>query len=102
MSYGTFQNENGFRSGVRGTHPDQPVSRRPAGTADEELDALLALARQAGMLVTLDGQIGREKYQSVAGSVVALQRFVAALRMQFAAAVSAPAAACANAGPESA
>jgi hypothetical protein len=45
-----------------------------------EAEALLALARQAGMLVTLDGQIGREKYQSVAGSVASLQRFAAALR----------------------
>ncbi|MET3213901.1 UNVERIFIED_ORG: hypothetical protein ABIC48_001644 [Burkholderia territorii] len=40
---------------------------------------MLALAREAGLLVTLDGQIGREKYQSVAGSVLALQRFAAAL-----------------------
>jgi len=32
------------------------------------------------LLVMLDGQIGREKYQSVAGSVLALQRFAAALR----------------------
>lgn len=45
-----------------------------------EADTLLALAREAGMLVTLDGQIGREKYQSVAGSVASLQRFAAALR----------------------
>ncbi|WP_034177324.1 hypothetical protein, partial [Burkholderia ambifaria] len=46
----------------------------------DDLDALLALAREAGLLVMLDGQIGREKYQSVAGSVLALQRFAAALR----------------------
>jgi hypothetical protein len=48
-----------------------------------EAEALLALAREAGMLVTLDGQIGREKYQSVAGSVASLQRFAAALRDMF-------------------
>ncbi|HDR9251352.1 hypothetical protein [Burkholderia vietnamiensis] len=55
----------------------------PAGSAGnrpyEDLDALLALAREAGLLVTLDAQIGREKYQSIAGSVRALQRFAAAL-----------------------
>ncbi|WP_069704778.1 hypothetical protein [Burkholderia seminalis] len=45
----------------------------------DDLDTLLALAREAGLLVTLDGQIGREKYQSVAGSILALQRFAAAL-----------------------
>ncbi|NLP64576.1 hypothetical protein [Paraburkholderia sacchari] len=49
-------------------------------TAVDDADALLALARSAGMLVTLDGQIGREKYQSVAGSLRAFQCFAAALR----------------------
>nr|WP_230959750.1 hypothetical protein [Burkholderia cepacia] len=52
-----------------------PVGNRPS----DDIDTLLALAREAGLLVTLDGQIGREKYQSVAGSVLALQRFAAAL-----------------------
>ncbi|OXI29977.1 hypothetical protein CFB89_22345 [Burkholderia sp. AU16741] len=51
----------------------------------DDLHTLLALAREAGLLVTLDGQIGREKYQSVAGSVLALQRFAAALRARNAA-----------------
>ncbi|WP_321881143.1 hypothetical protein [Paraburkholderia bannensis] len=51
----------------------------PAIAADDS-ETLLALARSAGMLVTLDGQIGREKYQSVAGSLLAFQRFAAALR----------------------
>ena len=50
-----------------------------AGAADDP-ETLLALARTAGMLVTLDGQIGREKYQSVAGSLHAFQAFAAALR----------------------
>ncbi|AOI75860.1 hypothetical protein [Burkholderia sp. NRF60-BP8] len=54
---------------------------RPA----DDLDTLLALAREAGLLVTLDGQIGREKYQSVVGSVFALQRFAAALHARHAA-----------------
>ncbi|KVL37751.1 hypothetical protein [Burkholderia sp. MSMB1835] len=51
----------------------------------DDLDTLLALAREAGLLVTLDGQIGREKYQSVVGSVLALQRFAAALHARDAA-----------------
>jgi hypothetical protein len=46
----------------------------------DDPETLLALARTAGLLVTLDGQIGREKYQSVAGSLHAFQRFAAALR----------------------
>ncbi|RDU97586.1 hypothetical protein [Trinickia dinghuensis] len=45
-----------------------------------DVDDILELARNAGLLVTLDGQIGREKYQSVAGSVTSLMRFVDALR----------------------
>jgi len=51
-----------------------------SANAIDDADALLSLARSAGMLVTLDGQIGREKYQSVAGSLRAFQRFAAALR----------------------
>nr|WP_244951895.1 hypothetical protein [Trinickia caryophylli] len=39
---------------------------------------------RAGLLITLDGQIGRQKYQSVAGSVNALLRFVEALRADIA------------------
>ncbi|MCA8015231.1 hypothetical protein P4G95_25455 [Burkholderia vietnamiensis] len=42
--------------------------------------ALVALARDAGMLVTLDGQIGRERYESVTGSIATLARFAQALR----------------------
>jgi len=45
-----------------------------------ELDELLTLARDAGMLVTLDAQIGREKYQSIAGSLASFKRFADALR----------------------
>ncbi|RQU22937.1 hypothetical protein DF157_04675 [Burkholderia cenocepacia] len=57
-----------------------PARAASAGNRpSDDLDTLLALAREAGLLVTLDGQIGREKYQSVAGSVLALQRFAAAL-----------------------
>ncbi|MEM5365839.1 hypothetical protein V4C53_07305 [Paraburkholderia azotifigens] len=42
-------------------------------------DAILSIARRAGMLVMLDGRIGRETYQSVTGSLSSLQRFVADL-----------------------
>uniref|UniRef100_UPI003BEF06A9 hypothetical protein n=1 Tax=Burkholderia arboris TaxID=488730 RepID=UPI003BEF06A9 len=43
--------------------------------------ALVALARDAGMLVILDGQIGRERYESVTGSVATLVRFAQALQL---------------------
>ena len=49
-------------------------------TTTHPVDDILELARDAGLLVTLDGQIGREKYQSVAGSVTSFMRFVDALR----------------------
>ncbi|AXK62458.1 hypothetical protein [Burkholderia sp. IDO3] len=62
------------RTHVHAVPAPQAGIRPPA-----DLDALLALARESGLLVMLDGQIGREKYQSVAGSVLALQRFAAAL-----------------------
>ncbi|MGN6669836.1 MAG: hypothetical protein ACTHKH_23115 [Trinickia sp.] len=50
-----------------------------------DADEILELARCSGLLVTLDGQIGREKYQSVAGSLSCFMRFVDALRQSFAA-----------------
>ncbi len=46
----------------------------------DSVDEILELARKAGLLITLDGQIGREKYQSVAGSLASFLRFVDALR----------------------
>jgi hypothetical protein len=49
----------------------------PEGAFD--FDAIVELAREAGMLVTLDGQIGRQKYESIAGSLTAFRRFVDAL-----------------------
>ncbi|HVW53590.1 MULTISPECIES: hypothetical protein [unclassified Trinickia] len=52
------------------------TKKAPAGS----VEAILELARDAGLLVTLDGQIGREKYQSVAGSLTSFLRFVDALR----------------------
>jgi hypothetical protein len=45
-----------------------------------QIEEVLELARSAGLLITLDGQIGREKYQSIAGSLTSFMRFVEALR----------------------
>ncbi|WP_373558475.1 hypothetical protein [Burkholderia sp. MSMB1459WGS] len=52
-----------------------------AGTASLDTVALVALARDAGMLVTLDGQIGCERYESVTGSIATLARFAQALQL---------------------
>jgi hypothetical protein len=41
---------------------------------------IAAMARAAGLTVLLDGQIGREKYESVTGSLAALRRFGDAYR----------------------
>ena len=40
---------------------------------------IIDLARASGMQVILDGRIGSELYQSVCGSVSALERFAAAV-----------------------
>jgi hypothetical protein len=40
---------------------------------------ILKLAADAGMLVVLDGKIGRTEYRSVHGTLDAFQRFVHAL-----------------------
>ncbi|CAG9250260.1 conserved hypothetical protein [Burkholderia diffusa] len=75
MAHRNFPARDGQRRTRMLSAPAVPVAIRPP----DDLDALLALARESGLLVTLDGQIGREKYQSVMGSVLALQRFAAAL-----------------------
>jgi hypothetical protein len=54
-----------------------------------QIDEVLELARGAGLLITLDGQIGREKYQSIAGSLASFMRFVEALRASIAASATA-------------
>lgn len=41
---------------------------------------IVDMARASGLAVILDGRIGREEYQSVCGSVSALQRFADAVR----------------------
>jgi hypothetical protein len=38
------------------------------------------IANDSGMLVVLDGRIGREEYKSVYGSMQALQRFANSIR----------------------
>ncbi|OED19090.1 hypothetical protein [Burkholderia sp. A2] len=79
MAHRNFPGRDGQRR-ASGNARALPARAASAGSrSSDDLDTLLALAREAGLLVTLDGQIGREKYQSVAGSVLALQRFAAAL-----------------------
>lgn len=41
---------------------------------------IIDMARASEMTVILDGKIGREEYQSVCGSLSALQRFAEAVR----------------------
>jgi hypothetical protein len=41
---------------------------------------IVDMARISGMTVILEGRIGREEYQSVSGSITALQRFAEAVR----------------------
>ena len=60
--------------------PTAAVARSGPEELAADVERLLSVARSAGMLVTLDAQIGRERYQSVAGSVMSLQRFANALR----------------------
>lgn len=63
-------------------HADKtPTDSAPCDAEDTagDLSRILTLARDAGMLVTLDGQIGQQKYQSVAGSLQAFRRFAQAL-----------------------
>jgi len=43
---------------------------------------LIQLARESGMAVLLDAQIGREQYVSVSGSLAALARFADAVRSE--------------------
>ncbi|MGF6641648.1 MULTISPECIES: hypothetical protein [Paraburkholderia] len=38
------------------------------------------MARESGMLIVLDGRIGREEYKSVYGSLEALRRFADSVR----------------------
>jgi len=42
---------------------------------------IAAIARTAGLVVLLDGKIGREDYHSVSGSIPVLRRFGEAFRV---------------------
>lgn len=62
-------------------HPESSAQASQPDTAALDTQALVALARDAGMLVILDGQIGRERYESVTGSIATLARFAQALQL---------------------
>ncbi|KVD88022.1 hypothetical protein WI90_01705 [Burkholderia ubonensis] len=80
MSHATFRSESGYPAAYL-TGATASVSQTAQLRATPDMQALLALAREAGMLVTLDAQIGRERYESVTGSVAALARFAQALQL---------------------
>ncbi|KAB0631562.1 hypothetical protein WT67_30950 [Burkholderia stagnalis] len=80
MSHATYRSDSGYRAIYQ---TGAPAAVAPAAEPRAALDtqALLALAREAGMLVMLDAQIGSERYESVTGSVAAFARFAQALRL---------------------
>ena len=80
MSHATYRSDSGYRALYQaGTPATAAPAAAPCAAPDTQ--ALLALAREAGMLVMLDAQIGRERYESVTGSVAAFARFAQALRI---------------------
>ncbi|KVT60390.1 hypothetical protein WK55_11995 [Burkholderia ubonensis] len=85
MSHATFRSESGYRATYQtdATACAAPAEGSPAAGSPALPDtlALVALARDAGMLVTLDAMIGRERYESVTGSIATLARFAQALRL---------------------
>ncbi|KVG72036.1 hypothetical protein WJ33_19105 [Burkholderia ubonensis] len=85
MSHATFRSESGYRATYQtdATACAAPAERAPAAGSPALPDtlALVALARDAGMLVTLDATIGRERYESVTGSIATLARFAQALQV---------------------
>jgi hypothetical protein len=62
------------------SHPYHNVLAKGDEARFDEMATLISLARDAGMLVTLDGQIGREKYHSIAGSLTSLHCFAVKLQ----------------------
>ncbi|WP_432207382.1 hypothetical protein [Burkholderia pyrrocinia] len=72
--------EPGSRAAGR-TGTSRSAAPTAQGCAVPDRQALLALARDAGMMVMLDAQIGRERYESVTGSLAALARFAQALQI---------------------
>ncbi|KVM57647.1 hypothetical protein WJ58_00985 [Burkholderia ubonensis] len=84
MSHATFRSESGYRATYQtdATACAGPSATPAAGSpALPDTLALVALARDAGMLVTLDAMIGRERYESVTGSIATLARFAQALQL---------------------
>ncbi|KVC47430.1 hypothetical protein WI72_03415 [Burkholderia ubonensis] len=85
MSHATFRSESGYRATYQtdATACAAPAAGSPAAGSPALPDtlALVALARDAGMLVTLDATIGRERYESVTGSIATLARFAQALQL---------------------
>lgn len=71
MSHADYRSDSEMRAATSGM----------SDTAALDTVALVALARDAGMLVILDGQIGRERYESVTGSIATLARFAQALQL---------------------
>ncbi|MDS0792269.1 hypothetical protein NUV26_08895 [Burkholderia pseudomultivorans] len=71
MSHADYRSDLGMRAATSDT----------SGTAALDTPTLVALAQDAGMLVILDGQIGRERYESVTGSIATLARFAQALQL---------------------
>ncbi|KVF75846.1 hypothetical protein WS75_13625 [Burkholderia sp. FL-7-2-10-S1-D7] len=71
MSHADYRSDSEMRAAASDT----------SDTAALDAVALVALARDAGMLVILDGQIGRERYESVTGSIATLARFAQALQL---------------------
>jgi hypothetical protein len=65
--------------GAPSTHDAQASAPRQARPEAHPSFDVLELARQAGMLVMLDGQIGRERYHSVTGSLASLEHFAEVL-----------------------
>ncbi|WP_321808540.1 hypothetical protein [Burkholderia sp. BCC1993] len=80
MSHADYRSDSGMRAAASDTSNTSNTSNT-FGTAALDTLALVALARDAGMLVTLDGQIGRERYESVTGSIATLARFAEALQL---------------------
>ena len=68
------------------SHPQAPAgAAAPKPAAPGHSLDIVALARSVGMLITLDGCIGNEQYQSVFGSLLSLERFAQAVRESVAA-----------------
>ncbi|KVR15654.1 hypothetical protein WK13_10330 [Burkholderia ubonensis] len=75
MSHATFRSESGYRATYQtdATACAAPAEGAPAAGSPELPDTLA--------LVALDAMIGRERYESVTGSIATLARFAQALQL---------------------